>query len=128
VRYPDHYVTFENKLREKIVNEEEEIQRKGKILVDLKSKANEILRQEEKMRLQQEAMIKAEAERKLKMRTEMESLLQERIRLDELARVARLDHVKAIEGTIESSLKQQEKLREQEHKMIEDEMASRQRS
>lgn len=128
MRYPDHYVTFENKLREKIVNEEEEIQRKGKILVDLKSKANEILRQEEKMRLQQEAMIKAEAERKLKMRTEMESLLQERIRLDELARVARLDHVKAIEGTIESSLKQQEKLREQEHKMIEDEMASRQRS
>ena len=51
-RYPDHFVSFQNRLREKIVNQEEEIQRKNEILVDLKGKANEILEQEERVRLQ----------------------------------------------------------------------------
>ena len=52
------------------------------------------------MRIQQEAQVNAEAERKLRMRAEMEQLLQERIRLDELQRLARLEHVKAVEDTI----------------------------
>ena len=38
-------------------------------------------------------MVRAELERKHAMRTEMENLLQERIRLDELQRKARLEHV-----------------------------------
>jgi len=38
-------------------------------------------------------MARAEAERKTKVRTEMENLLQERIRLDELQRKARLEHI-----------------------------------
>ena len=50
-RYPEHFVSFQNRLREKIVNQEEEIQKKGEILVDLKSKANEIVEQEQKLRL-----------------------------------------------------------------------------
>jgi hypothetical protein len=49
-------------------------------------------------------MFRAEADRKQKLRMEMESQLQERIRLDEMTRVARLDHIKAIEETIKSSL------------------------
>ena len=92
-RFPDHFVSFQNRLREKIVNQEEEIQRKNEILVDLKGKANEILEQEERVRLQQEAMVRAEADRKGKVRTEMETLLQDRIRMDELQRKARLEHV-----------------------------------
>ena len=42
-RYPDHFVSFQNRLREKIVNQEEEIQHKNEILIDLKEKANEIV-------------------------------------------------------------------------------------
>ena len=61
-RYPDHFVSFQTRLREKIVNQEEEIQRKNEILVDLKEKANEIMEQEERARLQQEAMARAEAD------------------------------------------------------------------
>jgi len=45
-RYPDHFVSFQNRLREKIVNQEEEIQKKGEILQDLKTKASEIVEQE----------------------------------------------------------------------------------
>ena len=52
------------------------------------------------MRLQQEAIYQAEAERKLKMRAEMELLFQERIRMDEMQRIARLENVRAIEDTI----------------------------
>ena len=105
VRYPDHFVAFQNNLREKIVNDEEEIQKKNQILIDLREKASEIVQQEENVRLQQQAQVQAETERKLKMRTEMEQLLQERIRLDELQRLARLEHIKAIEDTIQTSLK-----------------------
>ena len=45
-------------------------------------------------------MVRAELERKHAMRAEMETLLQERIRLDELQRKARLEHVQAVETAI----------------------------
>lgn len=51
-------------MRLKIVNQEEEIQKKNEILIELKEKATEIIEQESKMRLQQEAMARAEADRK----------------------------------------------------------------
>ena len=70
------------------------------------------------MRLQQEAQVNAEAERKLRMRAEMEQLLQERIRLDELQRLARLEHVKAVEDTIQTSLRHQEKMKDEGHKAM----------
>jgi len=63
-------------------------------------------------------MGRAETERKAKVRTEMEQLLQERIRLDELQRKARLEHVWAIESAIKTSLTQQEQLREDEHRQV----------
>jgi hypothetical protein len=72
-------------------------------------------------------MFKAEADRKQKLRMEMESQLQERIRLDEMTRIARLDHIKAIEETIKSSLENQEKLRDEEYKLIEEDLAIRAR-
>ena len=56
------------------------------------------------MRIQQEATARAEAERKMQVRTEMENLLQERIRLDELQRKARLEHIQAVEKAIKTSM------------------------
>lgn len=82
------------------MNEEEEIKHKTQILQDLREKTNQISQQEERMRLQQEAIYQAEAERKQKMRAEMELLFQERIRMDEMQRIARLENVRAIEDTI----------------------------
>lgn len=70
------------------------------MLVELKQKTSEIAQQEERMRLQQEAIFQAEAERKQSMRAEMELLFQERIRMDEMQRIARLENVRAIEDTI----------------------------
>ena len=61
-------------------------------------------------------MVRAETERKNQVRTEMETLLQERIRMDELSRKARLEHVSAIETAIKTSLTQQERLKEEEHR------------
>ena len=49
-------------------------------------------------------MVCVENDRKNKVRTEMETLLQERIRMDELQRKARLEHVQAIEQSIKTSL------------------------
>ena len=82
------------------MNEEEEIKHKNQILQDLREKTKQISQQEERMRLQQEAIYQAEAERKLKMRAEMELLFHERIRMDEMQRIARLENVRAIEDTI----------------------------
>ena len=93
----------------------------------MKGKASEIVEQELRVRQQQEAMARAEAERKSQMRTEMEQLLQERIRLDELQRKARLEHIQAIEQTIKTSLTQQEKLREAEHRQLQEELSAIQR-
>ena len=72
-------------------------------------------------------MARAEAERKTQGRTEIENLLQERIRLDELQRKARLEHIQAIEGAIKTSLTQQERLRENEHNQINEEVSAIQR-
>ena len=77
--------------------------------------------------MQQEAMARAETLRKAKVRNEMEQLLQERIRLDELHRKARLEHIQALESTIQTSLTHQEKLRDEQHRQIEEEVQSIQR-
>ena len=50
VRYPDHFVAFQNKLRNKIIAEEEEIERKADVLQELRRKADDILVQEEQLR------------------------------------------------------------------------------
>lgn len=127
VRYPDHFVAFQNKLREKIIEEEAECERKGDLLVELRQKADEVLEKEHCLRMQQEAMFRAEAERKAKLRVEAEQQLQQKIRLDEMARVARLDHIKAIEMTIKSGLDNQERIREEEYKLLEEEIQQRAR-
>ena len=68
-------MAFQNKLREKIIEEEAECDRKGELLQELRQKADEVLIQEQALRLQQEAMFRAEAERKAKLRMEVESQL-----------------------------------------------------
>jgi membrane protein involved in colicin uptake len=74
------------------------------LLEELRSKTNEIAQQEERMRIQQEAIFQAEFERKRKMRKEMEALFNERVRMDEMQRIARLENVRAIEDTIQSAM------------------------
>jgi hypothetical protein len=53
--------------------------------------------------------------------------LQERIRMDEMTRVARLDHIKAIESTIKGSLDNQERRRDEEYKLIGEDLQARAR-
>lgn len=47
--------------------------------------------------------------------------------MDEMTRVARLDHIKAIESTIQSSLHNQERLREEEYKVLGEEISAKAR-
>lgn len=54
----------------------------------------------------------------------MENLLQERIRLDELQRKARLEHIQAVETAIKTSMTQQERLREADHRHINEEVGA----
>jgi hypothetical protein len=48
--------------------------------------------------------------------------------MDEMQRIARLENVKAIEGTIHTALTHHERLRILEHKQIEEEIQSRARA
>jgi hypothetical protein len=47
--------------------------------------------------------------------------------MDEMTRVARLDHIKAIESTIKGSLDNQERRRDEEYKLIEEDLQARSR-
>jgi len=54
-------------------------------------------------------------------------MLQERIRLEEITRLAKLEHIKKIEDALEQALTRQEQLRQEEIKVAEEEFIQRQR-
>ena len=66
----------------------------------MQQKASEVIKAEVHLRQQQEQMQLAETERKVQLRQTMDRLIQERINLDEEARLARLAKVKAIDDQI----------------------------
>ena len=55
-------------------------------------------------------------------------MLQERIRLDELTRLAKLEHIKRLEEALQNGMQHQEKMKEMEAKAMEDELETRQRA
>ena len=54
-------------------------------------------------------------------------MLQERIRIDEMTRLAKLDQIKKIEESLSSALKRQEHLKQQELSVAEEEFDMRRR-
>jgi hypothetical protein len=55
-------------------------------------------------------------------------MLQERIRLEEITRLAKLEHIKKIEEAIEQALLRQEQLKREEGRVAEEEFEQRQRA
>jgi hypothetical protein len=72
-------------------------------------------------------MLTAEQGRKLRQTQEHELMLQERIRLDEMTRLAKLEHIKRIENALVDAMTYQEKLKDQENQIADDEFQQRQR-
>ena len=120
-RYPDQVTLQQVRVREKILQEEEEIGRKAQLLEELRLKTEQVLANEERIRRQQEAAGAAELERKRKMQAEQEAMLQERIRLEEVTRLAKLEHIRKIEECIENALLRQEDLKREEARVTEEE-------
>ncbi len=55
------------------------------------------------------------------MQQEQENMLQERIRLEEITRLAKLEHIRKIEDALEQALTRQEQLRQEEVRVAEEE-------
>ena len=55
------------------------------------------------------------------MQAEQEAMLQERIRLEEVTRLAKLEHIRKIEECIENALLRQEDLKREEARVTEEE-------
>ncbi len=69
-RYPEQVTITQIKLREKIISEEEEINKKAFLLEELRLKTEQVLANEERIRKQQEAAALAEIERRRKLQQE----------------------------------------------------------
>ncbi len=54
-------------------------------------------------------------------------MIQQRIRLDEMTRLTKLEHIKKIEEAMMGALARQEELKGEEDKVVEEELNSRQR-
>ncbi len=54
-------------------------------------------------------------------------MLQERIRLEEITRLAKLEHIKQIEEALDSALMRQDALRQDQIRVAEEELVQRQR-
>lgn len=107
--------------------EEEELARKHALLEELRLKTAQVLANEERIRKQQDAAAQADLERKRKMQQEQEQMLQERIRLEEITRLAKLEHIKQIEDALDTALLRQDALRSEQLRVAEEELVQRQR-
>lgn len=123
--YPQYIISYQTEIRERMLHEEQEAQRKTVYLQELKDRLNKLEDEEVQFSRQVEALAAAEADRRAALRIEEEIREMEKAKLAQSAREQRLGHVTRIEKTVSGSLKSQLDLRRQELRGLEEEIAQR---
>mmetsp|Transcript_7554 Transcript_7554/g.14056 ORF Transcript_7554/g.14056 Transcript_7554/m.14056 type:complete len:1248 (+) Transcript_7554:1420-5163(+) len=126
--YPQYIISYQAEIRERMLHEEQEAQRKAAYLQELKDKLNKLEDEEVQFSRQVEALAASEADRRAALRIEEEIREMEKAKLAQVAREQRLGHVTRIEKTVAGSLKSQLDLRRQELRGLEEEIARRAQS
>lgn len=85
----------------------------------------ELLKQEQLFKEKQEALVKAEKDRREMAIYEEEMRLQQKLRIETESRDRRLNQMKALQHTVKGSIMNHEKLREEEFKEFEKELDMR---
>lgn len=112
--YPEYSVEHHRKVREQFIKEEKKLETKKERIKQVQTLTEELLEQERKFRDKQEALVKAQNNRKAHLMIEEERRLKQKLELEMESRDARLNQLKNLERAIHSSLKQQDRLSEQE--------------
>jgi len=120
--YPKFIVDFQNKVRERIMAEEQEMNNRQKNLIDLRNRISQLEYQERQYRMQQDAILNAEKERKDQAAVEEELRMKDRLHLDEMTRERRVKQLEQVENTIQTSLKTQMEMREAEFQRMNEEL------
>lgn len=123
--YPQVTIDYHNKLRDKIASEERELINRKKQVNQLNFLAEDLIEREKRYRKRQENLLRLETERRERLLQEENQRLLEKIDEDRKFRTKRIDQLKVLENTISSSLRNQEKLREEEMVFLQKELDSR---
>ena len=126
--YPNESVAFSAKHRAKILLEQENALRKAESLETLKQKTASLLQKEIQFREQQESLLAADKNQALKEKSESELRILEKMRLDDLKRHDRIDHLKSLEETLHVALSNQESQRQIDLDRLNAEFATRQKA
>lgn len=123
--YPQITADYHYKLREKIAKEQQELTKRRQKVAQLSSISEELIERERKYRKRQETMIKLEQEKRERLLREESIRVQKKLEEDRQFRNKRIEQLKILENTITSSLRNQEKLREDELVFLQKELESR---
>jgi len=123
--YPQISIDFHHKIREKISSEEKELLSRKKAISQLTFLSEELIEREKKYRKRQENLLRLENERRERLLQEENQRLMSKIDEERRFRNKRIDQLKVLETTISSSLRNQEKLREEELIFLQKEVDSR---
>ena len=123
--FPQLSLDFHDKIREKIALEEKELVNRKKAVSQLNFLSSELIEKERKYRKRQENLLKIENSRREKLLQEENLRFQHKVDEDRLFRNKRIEQLKILENTITNSLKNQEKLREEELAFLQKELDSR---
>jgi len=124
--YPEFAIKYQEQVRERIFKETQEIQLKNQYLEKITERLSKLEEDEFRFRREQEALIAAEQDRRKKAQIEEQVRFEEKRKLDNQMREKRLEQIKRIEETVESSLRNQEKLKEIEMRKLEEELSRKQ--
>ncbi|CAG9333318.1 unnamed protein product [Blepharisma stoltei] len=124
--YPDFSVQYKAQVRERLLLEENELLQKNEHIERINERLTMLEEQESQFRKEQEALLLAEYERRKAAAIEDQVRMQEKLKLDREIREKRLNQIKKIENTVESSLSHQEQIRKQELRRLEEEIARKQ--
>ena len=120
--YPKYVVDFQLQERERIVIEENELLQKRQILQDLEERTEKLRLEHEQWSQQQEKLIRAEEERRLKAAGEEKQRLSELRHVEDQTRKRRLAQIAEMEKSAQETLHQTSRIRELEYLRLQDQL------
>ena len=109
--YPDFALSHQILVREKLVQQDQEIQSRKRYIKSINEKFQHLEESEYKLRREQEALIQSEVDRRKDLISSELSKIEERKKIDEETRRIRLSQIQRVEDTIQTSLKNAETLK-----------------
>ena len=123
--YPKYVVEHGKMLREKIYEEEEELNRKRKNIVEMHKRTAALMIKEQNIRSQHQALLRAQNERANREAEEQDIRLNEKQSLNNQVKERRMEHLQMVETCIQNNLLSAEQMHTMEEQKLSTEYSSR---